>query len=48
VLRNLSFDAALDIEAERLIRASMHADHTEAVRAFVDKRAPNFATHRQK
>ena len=27
---------------ERLIRASLHRDHTEAVRAFVEKRAPNF------
>ena len=38
----LPFDAALDHEAERLIRASLHRDHTEAVRAFVEKRAPNF------
>jgi enoyl-CoA hydratase/carnithine racemase len=38
----LPFRAALDNEAERLIRASMHRDHTEAVRAFVEKRAPNF------
>jgi len=37
----LPFDAALDHEAERLIRASLHRDHTEAVRAFVEKRAPN-------
>jgi enoyl-CoA hydratase/carnithine racemase len=36
------FDAALDYEAERLIRASMHGDHAEAVRAFVEKRSPNF------
>jgi enoyl-CoA hydratase/carnithine racemase len=38
----LPFDAALDNEAERLTRASMHSDHAEAVRAFVEKRAPNF------
>ena len=38
----LPFDAALDHEAERLIRASLHRDHTEAVRAFVETRAPNF------
>lgn len=38
----LRFDAALDHEAERLIRASTHGDHAEAVRAFVEKRAPNF------
>jgi enoyl-CoA hydratase/carnithine racemase len=38
----LPFDAALDKEAERLIRASLHPDHSEAVRAFVEKRAPNF------
>jgi enoyl-CoA hydratase/carnithine racemase len=38
----LPFDAALDNEAERLIRASLHPDHSEAVRAFVEKRAPNF------
>ena len=37
----LPFHAALDNEAERLIRASMHRDHTEAVRAFVEKRVPN-------
>jgi len=38
----LAFAAALDLEAERLIRASLDPDHAEAVRAFVDKRAPNF------
>ena len=38
----LPFATALDLEAERLIRASLDADHAEAVRAFVDKRAPNF------
>ena len=38
----LPFHAALNNEAERLIRASLHPDHSEAVRAFVVKRAPNF------
>ena len=38
----LPFDAALDQEAERLIRASLDPDHSEAVRAFVEKRAANF------
>ena len=37
----MPFDAALDNEAERLIRASLHGDHVEAVRAFVEKRVPN-------
>jgi 1,4-dihydroxy-2-naphthoyl-CoA synthase len=38
----LGFQAALDNEAARLIRSSMDADHAEAVRAFVEKRAPRF------
>jgi enoyl-CoA hydratase/carnithine racemase len=38
----LPFDAAMDNEAERLIRASLDRDHAEAVRAFVEKRAPIF------
>lgn len=38
----LPFAAALDNEAERLIRASLDPDHAEAVRAFVEKRAPDF------
>jgi enoyl-CoA hydratase/carnithine racemase len=38
----MPFDAALNHEAERLIRASMHGDHAEAVRAFVEKRARDF------
>lgn len=38
----LGFEAALDNEAARLIRSSMDADHAEAVRAFVEKRAPRF------
>ncbi len=40
----LPFAAALDLEAERLIRASLDPDHAEAVRAFVDKRAPKFGS----
>ena len=39
---SLPFHAALDNEAERLIRVSLDPDHAEAVRAFVEKRAPNF------
>ena len=38
------FEAALDNEATRLIRSTMDADHAEAVRAFVEKRAPRFRT----
>jgi enoyl-CoA hydratase/carnithine racemase len=38
----LAFPTALDNEAARLIRASMDSDHAEAVRAFVEKRAPRF------
>ena len=41
----LTFDAALDNEAERLSRASLHPDHSEAVQTFVEKRAPNFRTN---
>jgi len=40
----LAFAAALDHEAERLIRASLDTDHAEAVRAFVEKRAPKFGS----
>ena len=36
------FAAALDQEADRLVRAAATADHKEAVRAFVEKRKPNF------
>ncbi|KIZ42386.1 MULTISPECIES: enoyl-CoA hydratase-related protein [Rhodopseudomonas] len=40
----LAFDfaTARDHEAERLIRATMTADHREAVQAFIDKRAAVF------
>ncbi|OQW57993.1 MAG: enoyl-CoA hydratase [Proteobacteria bacterium SG_bin9] len=37
-----SFIEALDQEADRLVRAAATADHKEAVRAFVEKRAPVF------
>jgi enoyl-CoA hydratase/carnithine racemase len=33
---------ALDHEAERMVRSQRTADHKEAVRAFIDKRAPLF------
>jgi len=38
----VGFETALDNEAARLIRSTMDADHAEAVRAFVEKRAPRF------
>ncbi len=37
------FLAALDQEAEILVPTTATADHREAVAAFVEKRAPNFA-----
>lgn len=40
----LPFAEALDKEAERLIQASLHGDHAEAVRAFIEKRRPQFHT----
>lgn len=33
---------SLDQEAERMVAAANTAQHTEAVRAFIEKRAPNF------
>ena len=36
------FETALDHEAERLVAAAATDDHREAVRAFVEKRAPQF------
>ncbi len=36
------FLTALDGEAERLIEVAQTADHKEAVRAFIEKRSPNF------
>jgi len=38
----VDFATSLDREAERLLNAAGHADHAEAVRAFVEKRAPIF------
>jgi enoyl-CoA hydratase/carnithine racemase len=38
----VEFDVALEREAERLVEAAGTADHAEAVRAFVEKRAPVF------
>lgn len=40
----LPFAEALDGEAERLIQASLDSDHAEAVRAFIEKRRPQFRT----
>ncbi len=37
------FAAALDAEAETLVRAARAPDHREAARAFVEKRLPRFA-----
>lgn len=36
------FKTCLDWEADRLIRVAQTDDHKEAVRAFVEKRAPVF------
>ena len=36
------FLTALDGEAERLVQSAQTDDHKEAVRAFVEKRKPNF------
>lgn len=38
----IDYETALDREAERLVPLSAHRDHHEAVRAFVEKRKPNF------
>jgi 2-(1,2-epoxy-1,2-dihydrophenyl)acetyl-CoA isomerase len=37
------FLASLDHEAENMVRAAATAEHKEAVRAFVEKRAPRFS-----
>ncbi len=36
------FLTSLDLEAEKMVVAAGTAEHTEAVRAFIEKRAPNF------
>jgi enoyl-CoA hydratase/carnithine racemase len=36
------FLTALDGEAERLMQSAQTDDHKEAVRAFIEKRKPNF------
>ncbi|MEI6545494.1 MAG: enoyl-CoA hydratase-related protein [Burkholderiales bacterium] len=38
----IDFDTALQHEAHRLVDASRTDDHREAVRAFIEKRKPNF------
>jgi len=38
----LAYPAAIDREAERMLRAQGTQDHKEAVRAFVEKRKPIF------
>jgi enoyl-CoA hydratase/carnithine racemase len=38
----VDFADALDGEAERLVRTARTEDHKEAVRAFIEKRAPDF------
>ena len=39
---NSSFLESLDVEAESMIRSSRTLDHREGVRAFSEKRSPNF------
>lgn len=39
---SIDYTTALDREAERLVPLSYHPDHHEAVRAFSEKRKPNF------
>jgi len=36
------FLTSLDHEAAQLIASSQNSDHQEAIRAFIDKRPPNF------
>ena len=38
----VDFLASLDQEAENMVRAARTAQHQEAVRAFIEKRPPNF------
>ena len=39
---SIDLGAFLDLEAEHLLRCAQTGDHDEAVRAFLEKRAPNF------
>ena len=39
---DLSLGAALDLEAEHLLRCAATEDHREGVTAFLEKRAPRF------
>ncbi|MEH6526963.1 MAG: enoyl-CoA hydratase [Sneathiella sp.] len=39
---NMDFLTCLDSEAERLVETAQTEDHKEAVRAFIEKRTPNF------
>jgi len=39
---SVDFETSMDREAERLLRSAEHPDHSEAVQAFIDKRAPQF------
>ena len=39
---SIDLSACLDIEAEHLLRCAQTSDHDEAVRAFLEKRTPNF------
>ncbi|MFM9886550.1 MAG: enoyl-CoA hydratase-related protein [Burkholderiales bacterium] len=41
----IAFDMALDHEAERMIHCMGTADHSEAARAFIEKRKPKFVGH---
>jgi enoyl-CoA hydratase/carnithine racemase len=41
--QHCTFDEALHAEARRLVHASQTEDHREAVRAFIEKRAPRFS-----
>jgi enoyl-CoA hydratase/carnithine racemase len=37
-----TFQSSLDLEAEHMVEAETTAEHREAVRAFVEKRRPDF------
>ena len=42
VADGISLGALLDMEAARMVRSAQTADHREAAKAFVEKRAPRF------